>query len=129
MATSTFLSDYYLRFRRCDDRARVVPFDRLGDLKAGDFDLATNIHSWTECTLAFVRFWLSKVVDLGIKNLFVVPHFGDFCTTERDGSMGTYEPELGRHGFKQICHRRKFHRSQIVDANGVYPADYRFFRR
>lgn len=43
--------------------------------------------------------------------------------------MGTYEPELKRHGFKQVCHHRKFHRSKIVDGNGVYPADYRFFQR
>jgi len=129
VATSTFLSEFYLRYRKSADRTKVVPFDKLSEMKPGNYDLAVNVHSWTECTRAFVGFWLDRVVDLGIKNLFVVPHFGDLCTTECDGSMGSYEPELKRHGFKQVVHQRKCHRSKIVQADCVNPADYRFFQR
>ena len=129
VATSTFLSEFYLRYRNAAERTRVVPFDKLNELQAGKYDLAVNVHSWTECTRAFVAFWLDRVVDLGIKNLFVVPHFGDFATTERDGTMGTYEPELKRHGFKQVRHQPKCHLSKIVQTSCINPADYRFFQR
>lgn len=129
VATSTFLSDFYLRFRQAVPRARVVPLDKVEELKAGDFDLATNIHSWSECTKAFVAFWLDRVCELKIPHLFIVPHFANLSTKEPDGAVATYDDELSRRGFRLVLQQRKFHRSKLVDACGVFPADYRLYKR
>ena len=129
VATSTFLSDFYLRFRGRAEQTQVVPFDKREVLQSGQFDVACNVHSWTECTLAFVKFWLELLVDLRVKYLFVVPHFSNFCTTELDGTMGNYEPELKRCGFKLMISERKFNRSEVANQFGIYPANYHLFKR
>ena len=72
---STFLSEYYLRHRGCVPPARVVPLheiDRVG--KAGDFDLAVNIHSFSECTYEAVSWWFDWLEGLRIPNLLIVPN-------------------------------------------------------
>ena len=129
VATSTFLSEFYLRFRNAGERARVVPLDQVDKLPAGQFDLATNIHSWSECTKAFVAFWLDRVCALNIPHLFIVPHFANLSTKEPDGAVATYDDELERRGFKLVLKQRKFHRSKLVDSCGVFPADYRLYKR
>lgn len=128
IATSSFVCEFYTKYRGCD-RATAVPFDELGSLKAGQFDWAQNIHSWSECTVGWVRFWLDRLVDLNVPYLFIVPHFAGFTTRENDGSVGDYGPELERHGYKLLVKRRKFGRSQIADRHGIYPADYYIFKR
>jgi len=127
--TSTFLCEFYLKFRQAAARTRVVPFDEVDHLGDRPYDLAINIHSWSECTLEFIRFWLGRVRDLKIPYLFVVPHFQDFSTKEPDGSNQSYFEELGKHGFKEMLHQRKFQRSTVTDRYGVYPADYWIFKR
>ncbi len=129
VATSTFLSDFYLRFRKADARTRVVPLDKVEGLEPGSFDLASNIHSWSECTKAFVAFWLDRVCELKIPYLFIVPHFGNLSTKQPDGSVATYDDELERRGFRLVLQQRKFHRSKLVDSCGVFPADYRLYQR
>ncbi len=128
IATSTFLCDFYLRYRGCE-RANVVAIDHLDKLRPGHFSLATNIHSWSESTLAWVRFWLDVVTDLGVPYLFVVPNFPDLRTRELDGSFGDFGPELERRGYRCILKTRKYHRSSVVDQRGVYPGDYYLFGR
>jgi SAM-dependent methyltransferase len=72
---STFLSEYYLRFRGVAPPARVVPLHRLTqDLDSGSFDLAVNIHSFSECTLAAIEWWLALCARLEVPHLFVVPN-------------------------------------------------------
>lgn len=128
VATSTFLSDFYLKFRSCE-RADVVPFDRVSDLKSGHYDLATNIHSWSECTKQFIAFWLDRISDLKIPYLFIVPHSTTLSTVESDGSNLTYDDELERRGFKLVLKQRKFNRSKYIDQMGIFPADYRLYKR
>ena len=71
---STFLCEYYLRFRGCD-RAEVLPLDELDQRLAGRrIDLAINVHSFSEMTLAAIDGWVSRLADLGVPWLFVVDH-------------------------------------------------------
>jgi SAM-dependent methyltransferase len=128
VATSTFLSDFYLKFRRCN-HTDVVPFDRISDLQCGTYNLATNIHSWSECTKQFIAFWLNWLCDLNIPYLFIVPHSETLSTVERDGSHLIYDDELENRGFKLIVKQRKFNRSKYVDQVGVFPAEYRLYKR
>ncbi|MEK7675035.1 MAG: putative sugar O-methyltransferase [Verrucomicrobiota bacterium] len=128
IATSTFLCDFYLKYRRCE-RWKVVPFDRISELDPGDFMLATNIHSWSEMPLAWVRLWLDLLTDLHVPYLFVVPNFEDLRTKEIDGSSGDYGHEIERHGYTCLVKNRKYRRSSLVDRFGVFPTDYYLFKR
>ena len=128
VATSTFLSVFYLKFRGCQ-RAKVVAFDHLKDLPAGSFDVASNIHSWSECTKEFIAWWLDRLCDLKVPYLFHVPHTETLATIEADNSSKTYDDELAKRGFKMVLKQRKFHRSKCVDQVGLFPADYRLYKR
>jgi len=128
IATSTFLCQFYLEFRQSDARAHVVPFDKRSELKSGAYSLAVNIHSWSECTLSFVREWLGYLRDLRVPYLFIVPHHDDLTTREADGSSTCYLDEMRRHGFVLVQKQRKFARSTEVDRCGVFPTNYYLFR-
>jgi len=129
IATSTFLCRFYLEFRGCGERAHVVPFDRRSDLESGAYALAVNIHSWSECTLAFVREWLGLLRDLRVPYLFIVPHRDDLATKETDGSSESYLGEMRRYGFRLLRRQRKFARSAEVDRAGIFPTTYYLFER
>ena len=128
VATSTFISDFYLKFRGCK-RTTVVAFDQLKDLKPGSFDVASNIHSWSECTKAFIAWWLDRLCDLKVPYLFHVPHTETLATIEADNSSQTYDDELEKRGFKLVLKQRKFQKSKCVDQVGLFPTDYRLYKR
>jgi hypothetical protein len=128
IATSTFLCQFYLEFRKCGARAQVVPFDKRSELKGGAYSLALNIHSWSECTLAFVREWLGLLRDLRVPYLFIVPHYDDLTTKETDGSTRSFFDEMQRYGFTLVRKQRKFARSTVVDRAGVFPTNYYLFK-
>lgn len=100
---STFLSEYYLRYRGSTPPARVVPLDEVeADLGAGQrFDLAVNVHSWSECTEAAVRWWIGLVAQLEVPWLFIVPNEPDrLLTLEADGSRRDFAPLLEKAGYR-----------------------------
>ncbi len=106
VAESTFLTDYYLEYRGCKPRARVVPLDRVDtELAAGAFDLAINIHSFSECTYAAVEWWLALISRLKIPQLLVIPNEPiDLLSLEPDGSRRDLAPSLERAGY-HLVHR------------------------
>jgi putative sugar O-methyltransferase len=128
IATSTFLSEFYLKFRK-RDQASIVPFDRLADLQNNRYDLAVNIHSWSECTKEFIGFWLDRLCDLKVPYLFIVPHTPNLETVETNGQHLTYDDELARRGFKLVLRQRKFQKSEFVNLNGIFPTEYRLYKR
>jgi hypothetical protein len=119
---STFLCDFYTEFRGLTkDRCQTVALDRLADLHAG-FDIATNIHSWSECSRGAVRFWVRLIRDLGIRSLFVVPHDKNFTTVEH-GGKDTFLPEIEAAGFRLARQSHKFagsHTLYRIDPNVYY---------
>ena len=98
---STFISEYYLRHRGCE-ACRVVPLDRVeADLREGWFDLAVNIHSFSECTSDAVAWWAALLSHLRIQHLLIVPNEPeDLLTLEADGRRRDYMPLLEDAGFR-----------------------------
>ncbi|HEX2234338.1 MAG TPA: putative sugar O-methyltransferase [Thermoleophilaceae bacterium] len=99
---STFVSDYYLGFRGCKPRARVVPLTAVeAELQPGSFDLAINVHSFSECTYAAVEWWIDLLERLAVPRLFLVPNEPtDLLTLEPDGSRRDFAPLLERAGYR-----------------------------
>ncbi len=117
IAESSFISEYYLRFRRAD-RGTVVPLDEIRQaLAATPIKLATNIHSFSECTLAAVCWWLDLLREHAVKYLMIVPDSYEngghlFLTRETarydEKQMKDYLPELKARGYRLVEKRPKF---------------------
>jgi hypothetical protein len=124
---STFISQYYLS-RKGAVRTRVVAFDDQEDLVPGTIDLALNIHSFSECAIEAVDYWISRCAELKIEYLFIVPD-----TSEEGGEAlrlgyGTdFRPLLAQHGY-HLFHAEPKYGNPAVQKYGVSPAWYYLFR-
>jgi hypothetical protein len=86
---STFLCDYYLQFRGVRERADVVPLHQLERLAGRRYDLAVNIHTFSEMSHAAIDGWLARIAALGVPWLLVIPNDGEhFLTTEAELHAG-----------------------------------------
>jgi putative sugar O-methyltransferase len=112
---STFVSDYYLRHRGCAPPARVVRLDELErELRPGAFDLAVNIHSFSECPLEAIAGWIDVLRRLGVPRLLLVPNEPDrLLSLEQDGSRRDFAPLLAAAGY------REEHREPVYDDPAV----------
>ncbi len=79
--SSTFISEYYLNFRKAHN-AHVVPFDDLQSLSHQTFDFAISVHSFPEQTRASINLWLDLLDNLAIKTLVLIDHNGQWLTME-----------------------------------------------
>jgi SAM-dependent methyltransferase len=134
IATSTFLSEYYLRFRGVDQQAVVVPFDELDRALAGvHIDIAVNCHSFSECTLASIQSWLDILDKHDVRHLMIVPSEGLYSegtllTTERGNTHRDYMPTLLSKGWKCVASQPKF-LDRLVQKHGVSPTHHYLFER
>jgi hypothetical protein len=124
---STFISNYYLKYRNMTSRCTVVPLDELSQVEKPN--LAINIHSFPECRNRVVEWWLDRVCDMGVPWLFIVstPSLG--LTSRDDIGRKDFRHLIERSGFKLSAHESKFESAPILQSHGLYPADYYLFRR
>lgn len=115
VAKSSFLCDYYLRFRGVTPPARVVPLDRVdADLEPGGFDLAVNVHSFSECPLAAIEWWVDQLRRLRVPRLLVVPNDGDrLLSLELGGARHDFRQTLAAAGYRLI------HREHVLEDPAV----------
>jgi hypothetical protein len=103
---STFICEYYLHHRGCIPPARVVPLHELdGALQPGQFDLAVNIHSFSECTYDAISWWLDWLEHLRVPNLLIVPNDRDeLLAFESDGTRRDFRPLIAAAGYQlSVC--------------------------
>ena len=103
---STFLSEYYLGFRGSSPPARVVPLHEVEQsLGAASFDLAVNIHSFSECTYEAIAWWVDLLQRLRVENLLIVPNEPtELLSLEPDHSRRDFSPLLEDAGY-ELSHR------------------------
>jgi len=108
---TTFVSEYYLRYRRCTPPARVVPLHEIDEqLVPNSFDLAINIHSFSECTYAAVEWWIELLARLAVPDLLLVPNEPtELLTLEPDESRRDFAPLLENAGYRLV------HREPVID--------------
>lgn len=118
---STFLCEFYLRFRGLQDKAEVIPLHEL-DARLTDrrFDLAVNVHSFSECTYAAIEWWLRRLRQLEVPKLMIVPnHPTRFLSTEVDRSHLDYAPLLKELGYRLSAQEPVFDDPAVQDLLGV----------
>jgi|ERR1051325_1944441 putative sugar O-methyltransferase len=125
VAESTFISEYYLRFRA--SRARVIPLSEVEDKLSGEsVDCVTNIHSFSEMPMQSIRYWISLIRERGVKHLLIAPNDTRFLSTERDGQRIDFLPFIESQGYKLVKTLPKYS-IESVQRCGAFPATYFLF--
>ena len=127
---STLVSDFYTSFRGVKDKVTVVPLDEI-DAMIGTMriDVALNIHSFSECSLASIEYWLDLVAHARTPWLFIVPNTGDeLISWEPDQSRLGFADAIASRGYELVVKRDKYHRSRDMQRLGLFPATYFLFK-
>jgi hypothetical protein len=125
-AHSSFVSEYYLRFRKAD--VTVVPLTEIEPvLEKQRITLALNIHSFSECSLDAIDWWVSRLASNRTKYLFVIPNRVDeqtgACLTNAGENM---EIIFERHGYQPRVREPRF-LDPAVQRNGIDPLSLNLF--
>lgn len=129
VAESTFVCEHYLRHRGVAPPARVAPLTEVADLSPGSFDLAVNVHSWSECPHDAIAWWLDHLARLEVPHLFVVPNErAGFASLEPDGSRRDYLPLIGQAGYRLVREEPAFADPAVRAALGVHDRHCLFSR-
>ena len=128
VATSTFLCEYYTRFRELPESVRVVPLDQhetLGDR----YDVAVNIHSFSEASHEAVCWWLDRIAEREIEWLLIVPNTPDeLRSTELDGSMRPFRQDVLDRGYELVDQRPIHQSDELRDLIDLHDRFYLFRR-
>ena len=127
VASSTFLSEYYLKFRGIGDSGRVVALDRLEELDMANIGLAINIHSFSECRLSAVVWWVELLARLSVKYLMIVPNAQSHGGNELLTNTGDdFLPVIEAQGYKLVAKEPKY-RDPSVQKYGLFPSYHYLF--
>ncbi len=120
-APSTFLAEYYFRFRDAD-RAAAVPLPEVeGFLADTRISLAINIHSFSECTVDAIHWWMEHLAAAKVPNLLVIPNAHDRRTGECLTNQGeNIDRILEQHGYVLRVREPRFS-DPVVQRWGVDP--------
>lgn len=136
IATSTFLSEYYLGFRGLTGGnaapVRVLPLHELAAaIRPGEVDIAVNIHSFSECPLPAIDAWLALLATNRVGNLMIVPNAitpdGPDGITMRTNAGEDFSVLLRRHGYALVASEPKYP-DPVVQEYGISPAAHLLFR-
>jgi hypothetical protein len=124
---STFISEYYLKFREAS-RCTSVPLDELTRRHFGRIDLAVNIHSFPECQLSVIEWWVRRLHDMAVPWLFVgvAANLG-LTSRELDGHRESFLDPIAQIGYRLRAVQQKFQGVPALQSEGLYPTDYYLF--
>ena len=127
-AVSTFISEYYIRFRGFENRANVVALDEIENvLETHNVDIAVNIHSFSECTLVAIEWWLFLLKKNRIKYLMIVPNSKGFQTKGLFTKNGlNFQEIIEKNCYKLVVEEPKY-RDLVVQKYAIVPTYYYLF--
>ena len=126
IAASTFVCEYYLAYRRIENKAKVIPLDEIENtLKTQKVDIAINIHSFSECRVTAIEWWLSLLEKNRVKYLMIVPNSQDRLLTS---DHQDFQLIIEKHGFKLIAEEPKY-LDPVVQKYAMSPAYHYLFER
>jgi len=128
IAVSTYLSECHLRFHHLETRGRTIPLDQI-DLAMAEssVDLAVNMHSFSECPLPAIDWWLAMLERHRVRHLMIVPNAlengGEQLMNNWDHD---FAPVILRHGYRLKEKSPKF-TDPVVQRHGINPTWYYLF--
>jgi hypothetical protein len=126
---STFLCRYYLDFRRVE-RAEAVALDAVEEVVGSRrIDLAVNVHSFSECSIEAIAWWLDVLVAADVRRLMIVPNTGEQLLSTEAFGRKDFLPLLSERGFVLTTKREKYAHSPSAQAFGVIPSWHLLFER
>jgi hypothetical protein len=124
VAVSTFVSDYYLRFRGLE-KALAIPLDEIDNtLRDHPVDFAINIHSFSECRPQAIEWWAKLLSKHNVKHLMIAPNGeGEKSKQLLTNDGQDFLPLLERHGYRTVVKEAKFI-DPVVQEYGLMPTWY-----
>jgi hypothetical protein len=124
---STFICEYYLRFRNVDNKANVIPlYDIQNVLKNRAIDIAINIHSFSECRVQAIAWWLKMLQQSGVKYLMIVPNAVDGGGRLLTNDGQDFSHIIESHGYKLVAKEPKY-RDITVQKFAINPTYHYLF--
>jgi len=128
VAVSTFISEYYLRFRGVHEKSKAIPLDEVqSTLRGQAIDLALNMHSFSECRLTAIEWWLSLLEANKVRYLMIVPnplaHGGSRLLTN-DGQ--DFSRIVEGHGYRLVARDPKYE-DPVVQQFAISPTHHYLF--
>ena len=97
---SSFICEYYLRFRNLENKAEVIPVDEIEKILCNHkINIAVNIQSFPECKIAAIEWWLSILEKYSVEYLTIVLDYPELQTHENI-SFGNL---VKKYGYKLIA--------------------------
>ncbi len=104
--TSTFISEYYVRFRNLENKVKVVPLDEVEQMmQERAVNVAINSHSFSECRISAIEWWLSLLRRYSVRYLMIVPNPGQLLWTNDGKDFGG---AIEKHGYKLLIKEPKY---------------------
>ena len=132
IAVSSFISDYYLDFRGIKDKVTMLPLDKIqNELKKGSVDIAVNIHSFPECTLPAIEWWLDLLASIEVPYLMIVPNARKDLKRNQDlrtNDKQDFLPLVEKYGYRLIALAPKY-RDPVVQKYALTPDYYHLYQR
>lgn len=125
---SAFLCEHYLEHSGITDKASVVLLDEVErELEKTPIDLAVNIHSFSECNIDAIDWWIRLLAKHRVANLVVMPNekyetpSGLAVEDGRD-----FLPVIEKHGYKRTKVVPKYD-DPFVMTYGLDPGKFHVF--
>jgi hypothetical protein len=130
VAESTFLCEYYLRYRQVGDGVSVVALDEIDRLPVGEIDLAVSIHSFSEMSGAAIAEWMRVLTRLRVPALLVIPNDPEgLLSVEANGARRRAERHIRAAGYKLVVHEPIFLDADVRRRVGVEDQYYLYRHR
>jgi hypothetical protein len=110
------------------ETVRTVRLDRHQEL-GERYDVCVNIHSFAECSVDAIRWWMERVAEREIPWLLIVPNNPpELLSTELDGTHRDFMPLVTDAGYELVDSRWTHESDELRDLIGVYDKFYLFRR-
>jgi putative sugar O-methyltransferase len=116
---STAISEFYLHEEIERGQIEVFNLTQLDSMPSKTFDLAVNIHSFSEMSLGSVENWISFLMEAKVERVFVVPNPKELRLNNGEDFLKVFE----RFGYKVTTIRAKY-LDGIPENSLLYPANY-----
>ena len=107
---SSFVCEYYLRFRGLGNRFKLVPPTEIKQaFQSTKVELAINIHSFSECKLNAVKWWLDRIASHGVRYFLIIPNGNDHGGQLLQNNIGEdMLPIIERSGYRLLVREPKY---------------------